>query len=68
MTGEKPVINSTKFAAVKRRPTAESTDQRTMNYEFEQLRTLAEERLPDAFAPDEDGNTEGAGNLSGFRV
>lgn len=51
-----------------------------MSYAFEQLRTLAEERLPDvaaawaelirAFrdAPDEDGNTEGAGNLSGFRV
>jgi hypothetical protein len=39
-----------------------------MNYAFEQLRTLAEERLPKSFAPDEDGNTEGAGNLSGFRV
>lgn len=51
-----------------------------MSYAFEQLRTLAEERLPDvaaawaelirAFrdAPDEDGNAEDAGNLSGFRV
>ena len=39
-----------------------------MSYAFEQLRTLAEERLPKSFAPDEDGNAEDAGNLSGFRV
>ena len=39
-----------------------------MNYAFEQLRTLAEERLPKSFAPYEDGNAEDAGNLSGFRV
>lgn len=37
-----------------------------MNYEFEQLRTLAEERLPDAFAPE--GDAAFALALDGFAL